>query len=409
MSDAAQQVPQKRVRPRVALIFTTALLGVFYFIYLVSVISLMIAMRAKGHDLAMTLTQELPQSDFARFWYVGQRLLMRDAAALGFHLAPSAWFVRSFPLDILSSAAPPAKMWLYPPPMGLLAMPFALLPLAPAFWVWRGVSVVVAALLLRRAGLGWGVIVAGLASTAALHDLVGGQNGTLVGGLLVSALLLAETRPGLAGALAGALVVKPQMALVFPMIVLRSGSAKLLAVGALTALALALLSWLAEGTQAWVWFLIVGRPAATLVAEQPFSVFFPAAGITVFSMARGLGAGLHAAWAWQAVSSVAALGLVWVAWRPGTMASQPRMAFTCALGVLAMPYGFAYDLVAFSLGMTALYPRASGWERLMPGLLWLMGGYTITLANYTGLVLFPVFAVLGAALAWRLRASPAAQ
>jgi len=265
--------------------------------------------------------------------------------------------------------------------------------------------VVVAALLLRRAGLGWGVIVAGLASTAALHDLAGGQNGTLVGGLLVSALLLAEARPGLAGALA----VKPQMALVFPMIVLRSGSAKLLAVGVLTALALVLLSWLAEGKQAWVWFLTVGRPAATLVAEQPFSVFFPAAGINVFSMARGLGAGLHAAWAWQAGSSVAALGLVWVAWRPSTMASQPRMAFTCALGVLAMPYGFAYDLVAFSLGMAALYPRASGWERLILGLLWLMGGYTITLANHTGLVLFPVFAALGAALAWRLRASPAAR
>ncbi len=409
MSDAAQQAPQRLTRPRIAFVFTTALLGVFYFIYLVSVASLMTAMRAKGHDLAMTLTQELPQSDFARFWYVGQRLLMRDAAALGLHLAPSAWFVRSFPLDILSSATPPSKMWLYPPPMGLLAMPFALLPLAPAFWLWRGVSVLVAALLLRRSGLGWGVIVAGLASTAALHDLVGGQNGTLIAGLLVSALLLVETRPSWAGVLAGTLAVKPQMALVFPIIVLRSGGAKLLAAGALTALALALLSWFAEGTQAWVWFLTVGRPAATLVAEQPFSVFFPAAGITVFSMARGLGAGLHAAWAWQAASSMAALGLTWGAWRPGAMTPQPRMACTCALGVLAMPYGFAYDLVAFSIGMAALYPRAGGWERLALGLLWLMGGYTITLANYTGLVLFPVFAVLGAALAWRLRASPAAR
>jgi len=143
MSDAAQQVPQKRVRPRAGVIFTTALLGVRYAVYLLSVISLMIAMRVKGHDLAMTLTQELPQSDFVRFWYVGRRLLMRDAAVLAFHLAPSAWFVRSFPLDILSSAAPPAKMWLYPPPMDLLAHALCLAALGTGLlgvafqWLWR--------------------------------------------------------------------------------------------------------------------------------------------------------------------------------------------------------------------------------------------------------------------------------
>ena len=30
----------------------------------------------------------------------------------------------------------------------------------------------------------------------------------------------------------------------------------------------------------------------------------------------------------------------------------------------------------------------------------LIGGYTITLADYTGLLLFPLFALLGAAFAW---------
>ena len=121
-------------------------------------------------------------------------------------------------------------------------------------------------------------------------------------------------------------------------------------------------------------------------------------------MARSLGAGLYMAWVWQTASSVGALGLVSAAWHPGMMAPLPRMAFTSALSVLAMPHGFAYDLVAFSLGMATLYARATGWERFLLGLLWLMGGYTITLANATGLVLFPAFAVLGAALAWRLRA-----
>ena len=80
------------------------------------------------------------------------------------------------------------------------------------------------------------------------------------------------------------------------------------------------------------------------------------------------------------------------------------MAFTCALGVLAMPYGFSYDLVAFSTAMAALFFLAGGWERVVLALLWLLGGYTITLADYTWLLLFPIWAAAGAAMAWRLRA-----
>ncbi|MDD2704539.1 MAG: glycosyltransferase family 87 protein [Acidocella sp.] len=384
-----------------------ALLGVLYVIYLISTINLMIAMRAGPPTL--TLAHELPQSDFGLFWCAGKGLFAQAVARFGIEAPGTQVFLRTCQVNILSGAAPAALAWPYPPLAGFLVVPFSFIPLAVSFWVWRAFSVVIAGGLLRRAGLGWGVIVAGLASTAALHDLVGGQNGTLIAGVLVSALLLAETRPGLAGLLAGLLAVKPQTALVFPAIVLRPRGMKMLLAGLLTVLAIVALSLAVWGTEGWIWFFKVAEPDEMKQAAAPFTVFFPAAGITVFSMARSLGAGLHAAWAWQAASSVAALGLTWGAWRPGAMTPQPRMALTCALSVLAMPHGFAYDLVAFSIGMAALYPRAGGWERLTLGLLWLMGGYTITLANYTGLVLFPVFAVLGAALAWRLRASPAAR
>jgi hypothetical protein len=169
MSEAAQKLPQ----PRVGFIVTTALLGAFYLIYLLSAVSLMSAMRAGPATL--TAAHELPQSDFS-------------------------------------------------------------------FWLWRAVSVLAAAFLLRWAGLGWGVIAAGLASTAGLHDLVGGQNGTLLAGVQVSALLLAKARPGWAGALAGVLAIKPQMALMFPAVALRPGGAKMLLAGALTVLVLVVLS-----------------------------------------------------------------------------------------------------------------------------------------------------------------------
>lgn len=402
MSDAIHQAPQVLTRPRAAFIFTTALLGAIYLIYLLSVVSVMHAMRAG--PLTLTATHELPQSDFGLFWCAGKELLAQAADRFGIVFG-ALTAAQTCQVDILSNSAPVALAWPYPPPMGFLVAPFSLIPLATSFWIWRAVCVLVAATLLRCAGLRWGVIAAGLASTAGLHDLVGGQNGTLIAGIQVSALLLTETRPGWAGTLAGTLVIKPQMALVFPAVVLRPKGMKMLVAGALMVLVLVLLSLTVWGQSAWVWFFTVAEPDEVRQAAEPFSVFFPAAGITVFSMARSLGAEIQTAWACQAASSIASLGLVWTAWRPDVMTKLPRMALTCALGVLAMPHGFSYDLVAFSLGMAALYTRANGWERLALGLLWLMGGYTITLANVTGLVLFPVFAACGAALAWRLRAA----
>lgn len=406
MLETVQNVSKVPARPRAFLVFSIALLSIVYFVYLMSVVNLMIAMRVGPPTL--TATHELPQSDFGLFWCAGKGLFAQAAARFGLALnVPTA--AQTCQINILSNAAPTALAWPYPPPMGFLVVPFSFIPLSTSFWIWRAASIFAAVILLRCAGLSWGIIVAGLASTAGLHDLVGGQNGTLIAGIQVSALLLAEKRPGWAGILAGALAVKPQMALVFPAIVLRPRKLKILLAGVLTVLALVMLSLAIWGQNSWEWFFTVAGPEEVRQADVPFSAAFPAAGITVFSMARSLGAGLLAAWIWQAASSVVALGLVWLAWRPGMMTPLPRMAFTCALGVLAMPHGFAYDLVAFSLGIATLFYLANGWERVPLGLLWLMGGYTITLADYTGLLLFPLFALLGAAFAWQLRNVPTAR
>jgi hypothetical protein len=390
------------VRPRLGLILATTIIGALYVLYAASAISLLVAMRQAPEVL--TAAHELPQSDFGLFWCAGHGLLAQAAARFGLASGAPA-YLHICQVNILADSAPIKLAWPYPPPMGFLVVPFALIPLTPSFWVWRAASILLAALLLRSTGLGRGVIVAGLGSTAALHDLVGGQNGTLFAGVLVCALLLAESRPGWAGWLAGMLVMKPQLALVFPALALRPGRLKLAASGLITALSLAALSWAVWGQAAWRFFLAVAQPDEMKQAAVPFATFFPAAGITVFSMARSLGGGVQAAWAWQVAASVTALALIWAAWRPGTMAPVPRMALTCALGILAMPHGFAYDLVAFSIGVAALYARAGLLARLVLGMLWLLGGYTITLANLTGLVLFPIFAAIGAAMAWRLRAA----
>ena len=189
--------------PRFWLILISAAIAILYLIFMASNVSLMIAMHAATHAQVMTATSELPQSDFARFWFVGKSLSMRG-------ITPSAWFEKSFRIDILSPASG-TLVWLYPPTMNLLAMAFAQLPLALSFWVWRVVCWGIAGSLLRFSGLPWIVIVVGVLSPAGLHDTLGGQNGTLIGALAASALLLIDRHPRLGGMIAGILCIKRQL------------------------------------------------------------------------------------------------------------------------------------------------------------------------------------------------------
>ncbi|MDE8346616.1 MAG: glycosyltransferase family 87 protein [Acidocella sp.] len=391
-----------RLKTRPGLVVTAAAIISLYGVFALSNARLMLAMRAAPSPQMMTMTQQLPQSDYARFWYVGRRLLARHGLATP---PPPA----TFRVDILGATAPPQIAWLYPPPMQVLAMAFAWLPLPLSFWVWRVASLILGAILLRWAGFGWAVIAAGLASPAALHDMAGGQNGTLLGAMLVAALALAERRPVAAGIIGGLLAVKPQMALMVPASWLHGRFARVFVAAFLAGLAVAGLSLVVAGWPVWWQWFTITQHDAVLVASLPFTAFFPAAGITPFYMLRSLGAGVDVARMVQFCISVIALCLVWMAWRPGRMHAVPRVALTAALAILAMPYGFSYDLVAFSIGIAALWDSARGAERLVLAVLWLLGGYTITIANDTGLLLFPLWATCGAAMAWRLRAARAAE
>jgi Glycosyltransferase family 87 len=386
--------------PRAGFILTTAMLILFYGVFAGSSVRLLRVMHAGPETL--TAQHELPQSDFGLFWCAGKGLAAKAAVRFGLG-GPAPAYKQICQLDILADNAPQALAWPYPPPAGFVVTPFAALQLPLAFWAWRVVSLVLAGWLLHRCGLGWMVILAGLASPAALHDMAGGQNGTLSGAVLVAALLLAPERPRIAGVLAGLLTLKPQLGILFPAIIWRRGGWQLVLAGAITVLILVLASLAVWGPGQWSWFLHVAEPNEMRTAALPFASFFPAAGVTVYDMARSLGAAPHLAWAVQAAAAVLALMLTYAIWREGRMQPMPRMALTTGMALLAMPHGYSYDLVGFSLGMAALYFLAGQWERLILACLWLMGGYTITLADYTGLLLFPLWAACGAAMAWRLR------
>lgn len=298
------------------------------------------------------------------------------------------------------------ESWLYTPPMGLLAALVSLTPMALSFWLWTCGTVLAAAFLLRRAGLGWWVIFAGLLGPAEVYNLLLGQNGALTGGLLVGSLLMMNARPRLAGVLAGCLCVKPQIAVLLPAVLLWPRHARALLACGLTVALLALAATWLQGGRAWPLFFTLAQPNAGRLLAIPFGHSFQMAGVTVFLMARSLGLGLHAAWIVQAACSACAGGAVWALWGRRYVDNVARMAMTVCLSVLAMPYGFSYDLVAFSIAMAALVPRAAPASVPVLAVLWFWPGVTSALTMDTGVVLMPLAALLGCGVA-ALQLSPA--
>jgi len=342
-----------------------------------------------------------PQTFYSMFWYSGRLLIAQFANAHGLHIPPSAWALRVLGPPPVASLRPFVLGWLYPPTMGLLAMLQACLPLGASYFVWRGLYFAISGFLLRRAGLGWRVIVMGLVSPAAWLDLLGGENGTLTGGLLVSALLLFDSAPAAGGAIAGFLCIKPQLGIMLPVILVQRRFWPALAGFSACVGVLVLLSVLLEGWYGWLWFLSGARNNSTAMISASFAHYFPAIGDTVFFMARSFGGGLGQSWALQAGASAVSAWLIWRLWRDPECDRLARVAATVSLAVLLVPYGFLYDLVGFAMAMAAMCLRAPGLSKLVYAVLWLFTGYSGVIAPITGHIFMPVAAALGAVMAWR--------
>jgi hypothetical protein len=370
---------------QVLVMTTFVLTGVFWGIFMWGEWAYAVG-RFASENIQLTLAHE----DFGRFWYVGQRLLHAGSNTS----APITQLRLQFPTDILSIDRSPLQAWLYPPTTNLLAMAFALFPLGLSFWLWTAATLTVSGLILRCAGLRWRVIAMGLLSPADFFNFNHGQIGTLVGSILVACLLMMDTRPRLAGVLAGCLSFKPQVGLALFVILPQRWRAAL-PWAVLTFIGLVALSILFEGFGMWVWFFTVGGPIATRIISAPFNVPLAEAFISVFMTARSFGVGIVAADMLQLVSAVVSLALVAAAWRR-KRSKLKLMAFTVCLTPLITPYGFAYDLSGFGVAMAAMFCVADDRRKWIFSILWLMSGFTFFSLYFVHHLFFPFFAAFGA-------------
>jgi hypothetical protein len=295
--------------------------------------------------------------DFVAAW-AAARLAVSGQAAAAYDLA-------AFTQEQLRAVASVVGdyPWAYPPTYFLLLAPMAALSYTTAALVWGAVT-----LALYGVGIGAirprsSAVLAAAASPFALWCFYAGQNGFLTAALLAGTLALLDRRPVWAGILLGLLTVKPQLGLIFPVVLIVTGRWRVASVAAVTASGLALLSYVLFGMESWIGFFHALVDQAGFVLSRGQVAFHKQQ--TLHALVRLTGGGDALGWSLQAGIALAALGFAIWLWRKG-VDDRLQAAALVMTALLAAPYLFIYDLPILSVAIAFL--ASLGAERgFVPG------------------------------------------
>jgi Glycosyltransferase family 87 len=248
--------------------------------------------------------------------------------------------------------------WSYPPSIILLAAPFGQMSYLAALACWTLLGVAVFIAVGRKYVIDWRILIPVVLSPAALFCLISGQSSFLVTAILMAIFALLDRKPVAAGLLIGLLTIKPQLAILFPFMLMASGRWRVFIAAAVTTLALVGVTAAVFGGQVWIDFISKGLPVQGLVLSDPERIatpFFP----TVFMNLRGLDLGYAAAMSAQLIFSAFALSAVIWAFRFRRNA-DPSLLLALFLGcsVSASPYLLAYDLLPLTFAAVVLLAGA---------------------------------------------------
>ncbi len=351
--------------------------------------------------IANDLPCKSPECDFSVFWPAGR--LAREHA---YHLLYTpGLFSRA--ADAMLRPGSHIQTFFYPPPTLLAVALVSHLPFEWGFFVWTATLLLLAAAVLRLARVPWGVILAGLFSPAGLWCLELGQFGIIGGALLVAGVVLSRRAPWRAGGLLAVLGLKPQLGLLVPALFWGQRNWRALCAFAAICAGLCLLTLLLFGWGVWAAYFTAGRGQSISVADVAFNPgTYQGWGVSVFWMARSLHAGLALAYAAQVLSALAAAALVWWIWRREGVEPLDAMALTVFLSLLATPYGYSDDMVAYSIALAWLVWRR-GWRiGLLDVFFWFWPMLCIDVAAKTGILFTPLVVGLAAARTWHRAGLP---
>jgi len=284
-----------------------------------------------------------PGSDFSVFWGASY-ITLNHGPVHAYDTAQLMYVLGQYgTLDASSKMLMP---WLYPPTFLLLVIPLALLPFWPSYVLFvlaTGFAYVkvVGWLLGVRSVWRQGVWLPIVASPAVFVSVLMGQNSMLTAALAGAGVYLLDKRPVLAGMAVGLLAIKPQLAILFPLVLLVARAWKTFASAALTATALTVVSVAVCGWETIPAFLHNARWAQLHLIENGGVAWqvMP----TVQAAARMLGLGVAQAYALHlVVASLAVVAALYVWLR--TTDTGLRVAMLAMATILTSPYLRTYEL-----------------------------------------------------------------
>lgn len=332
---------------------------------------------------------EMNLTDYLSYWAAGHLALSGDPAA-------AYDVVRHRAVEFTVTSFKGLLPFPYPPPFLLIVTPFSLLPYLWGFAAWFAVTLAVYVIVAHLARVRYA-----LAHPSVLMNGIIGQNAFLTAALFAGGVTLLRSRPFVAGAILGALVIKPQLALLLPLAVIAGRLWPAIGGALATSTALLLASLAVFGTGVFTGFIEI-LPLYTELMRQdkwPWNEF-----ISVFAFARYFGAPHAVALAAHAIVAAGAAVVTWIAWSRDWEEQVPVLA---AATLLIPPYLLTYDALLMIIPI-------SFWIRQRPrpylvGTAWLL--CFLPVAHYFGLYRGPntvplaAILVLGviAAARWKVR------
>lgn len=292
-------------------------------------------------------------ADFVTFWSAGT-LAVRGRPEAAYDLAQLVLVQREIVPGLQGAFG-----FYYPPPFLLVVVPLGLLPYLAAL-VCFGLAGAAAFgatawLAVRRRE----ALLLILAFPGLWYCLVSGQNALITASLAGGAVMTLRRRPIVGGMLAGLLVMKPHLAVLFPLMFVVRRDWRALASALLSGAAFFGVSVAVLGAGVLRPWLAATRFAATATELGVLPLFkMP----STFAWLLSLGTPASVAYAAHAVVALAACWACWLAWKDGSTPLAGAATMTATF--LLSPYAFDYDLawLAFPIAWVGLDGIREGWH-----------------------------------------------
>jgi hypothetical protein len=202
--------------------------------------------------------------------------------------------------------------------------------------------------------------------------------------------------------------LKPQLGILFPIILILTGRWRVFAAAAATAVLLAVISYLVYGQETWIAFFAALHDQAGTVLDRGGVAFYKQQ--SVHALVRLLGGNDTLAWSLHGLAALAAAAFTgWLWLRP--VDDRLKAASLVGAALIATPYLFIYDLPILSvplafLASLGIAPQANG-GGFIPGERTGIALLTVLLLLFPGQPIgVPLLALLMLLILLRLRMQP---